>query len=73
METFETLQQVLNLGWPAIVMLAIWLLWLDYKRMMNNYISDLREMAGLRTSLANVTVKNPEKQSRPAPFTPGDT
>lgn len=49
---FETFQNVLQLGWPAIVLLMVWFLWVEYKRVMTAYIADLREMAGLRASLA---------------------
>lgn len=52
MEILEQIRQVLELGFPAIVLVMLWLLWAEYRRQVNERIQDLREIAGLRAALA---------------------
>jgi hypothetical protein len=52
MEVLEQVRQVLELGFPAIVLIMLWLLWSEYRKQVNERINDLREIAGLRASLA---------------------
>lgn len=58
----QTVRQILELGWPAIVLIQLYLVWKDdrdarkidrqeYDRLMQQYISDLREIAGLKKPL----------------------
>ncbi len=58
----QIVRQILELGWPAIVLIQLYLVWKDdrdarkidrqeYDRLMQQYISDLREIAGLKNRL----------------------
>lgn len=50
-ELLTGIRQVLELGWPAIVLIMLWLIWTDYRKQVAARIEDLREIAGLRASL----------------------
>lgn len=80
-ETLTAIENLLKLGWPAIVTLACWILWrknqylsdvllkTHSKRdaelfqsllaLQNEYISTLKEVAGLRASLAQKATERP--------------
>lgn len=42
METIATLRSLLELGFPAIVLIQLWLVWRAYERRVNEHIRDLR-------------------------------
>lgn len=42
---------VLNLGWPGIVLVMLYLVWSEYRRVTREYIEALREVAGLKQQL----------------------
>lgn len=48
----DGIRQVLELGFPAVVLIMLIILWSEYKKQVNARIEDLREIAGLRASLA---------------------
>ncbi len=45
------LRTILEMGWPAIVLIAWWIVWVKLNQRTEAYINDLREMAGLKASL----------------------
>lgn len=44
----------LEMGWPAIVLGACWVLWRAYQVRTDQYIEALREIAGLKAQLPRV-------------------
>lgn len=68
-----TLKSILEMGWPAIVLIELWLVWRDsrqertsareaYSGLMKEYIETLKEVAGMRNTLSPV---NPLPQTTP--------
>lgn len=49
--TISGLRTILELGWPAIVLVMVVFLWRDYKALLERYIADLREINGLKNPL----------------------
>lgn len=43
MEVLTGLREILELGWPAIVMAAIWVVWQRHNRRTDEFIANLRE------------------------------
>lgn len=50
-EVLTGLRTILELGWPAIVLVGWWIIWQKHNQRTDQYISDLREIAGLKASL----------------------
>lgn len=48
----DGIRQVLELGFPAIVLIMLVVLWGEYRKQVSARIEDLREIAGLKASLA---------------------
>lgn len=76
LEWLTTLRTILELGWPAIVMIAILLLWRhhvgeqrawrdEYVKLQTEYVQALREVAGLRTNLAPVRPPTLPEEQKP--------
>lgn len=42
---------ILNLGWPGIVLVMLYIMWAEYRRTTREYIETLREVAGLKQQL----------------------
>lgn len=53
-ELVTAIRQVLELGFPGVMLILNWLLWRELKETRRQHIDDLREIAGMRQSLANV-------------------
>lgn len=51
MTTLEALETILRLGWPAIVLIMLAVIWRRYVARTDELIDVLREVAGLRTTL----------------------
>lgn len=51
MDDLTNVRQLLELGFPAVVLVMLWLMWSEYRKRVQAHIEDLREIAGLRTSL----------------------
>lgn len=43
MELLTAIREVLELGWPAIVLIAIWIIWQRHNRRTDELIANLRE------------------------------
>lgn len=68
MELLTGLREVLELGWPGIVLVMCWLLWRAYTNRTNEYIDALREIAGLKPILATQPAhRNAPKSPETAP------
>lgn len=61
MDFLPQIQELLSMGWPALVTIAIVFLWRhsvamqakmfdEYRQLQNEYTSTLRELAGLRST-----------------------
>jgi len=48
MEILETVRRVLELGFPAIILILLWLLWGAYTKRVQEHIEDLRYIASIR-------------------------
>jgi len=48
------IRQILELGFPGIMLILNWLLWRELKETRKSHIEDLREIAGMRQSIAAV-------------------
>lgn len=42
---------ILNLGWPGIVLVMLYLVWSENRKVTREYIEALREVAGLKQQL----------------------
>lgn len=50
--TVSGLRTILELGWPAIVLVMLVFMWRSYQQLLERYIADLREINGLKSTLA---------------------
>ena len=59
--TITGLRTILELGWPAIVLVMLVFMWRSYQQLLERYIADLREINGLKSTLAITQAENGTK------------
>lgn len=50
-DVLNQIRTVLELGWPAIVLVMVVIVWRAYQKRVEEHISDLREIAGIKARL----------------------
>lgn len=48
------LRPILEMGWPAIVLIQAWMIWREYKAITREYIDTLKDIAETKNNLAKV-------------------
>lgn len=59
MEIIAVIRQLLEMGWPGIVLIMLWIMWrqyieaakanrADYDKLLMQYLDDMRRVAGLK-------------------------
>lgn len=48
------LRPILEMGWPAIVLIQAWMIWQEYKAITREYIDTLKDIAETKNNLAKV-------------------
>lgn len=77
MDILGVLRNILELGWPGIVMAAIWVVWREYKRRTDEFIANLREemlslkrqneiLLGIVLDQAKLAPFDPQRKTMPA-------
>ena len=60
MEALSLIRSILELGFPAIVLLQVWMIWRAYERRVNEHIRDLR--AAVQRFACHDVFAEPEQQ-----------
>lgn len=50
----DFVRPILEMGWPAIVLIQAWLIWREYKAINREYIDTLKDIAETKHNLAKV-------------------
>ena len=63
MDNVQLVADVLDLGFPAVVLLLLFGLWGEYRKQVQGRIEDLREMCGMRPSIAVASERAEREQN----------